>query len=89
MSVWLKDQLKQRIQADEGSFSEALGDISEVIYSKDISGLSAIFVFIILSGISVIAKALAVSRIEIKSNVSVNAAVVMRIINLSAEFFKK
>ena len=66
---------------------------SQVIYSDNISNLAAIFVFMVFAGISAtllqIARALVVSRIEIKANVSINAAVIMRIINLPATFFKK
>ena len=65
---------------------------SQTIFSGNFSGLLAIFVFIISAGISTallqIARALIVSRIEIKANVSLNAAVMMRVINLPAEFFK-
>ena len=66
---------------------------SQVIYSSDVSGLVAIFVFIIFTGISVtllqIVRALVLARIKIKANVSVNAAVMMRILALPATFFKK
>ena len=66
---------------------------SQVIYTKDMNGLAAIFAFIILSGISVtllqIARALVVSRIQIKADVAVNSAVMIRILTLPAEFFKK
>lgn len=66
---------------------------SEVIYSGDISRLGAIFVFIIFSGLSAtllrIARTLVLARIEVKANVSVNAAVMMRILTLPATFFKK
>ena len=65
---------------------------SQVIYSHDMSSLTAIFVFIVLSGISAallqIARALVISRIEIKANVSVSAGVMMRMLTLPALFFK-
>ena len=66
---------------------------SETIYSNDMSGLTAIFVFIMLSGISAailqIARGLMLSRIEIKANVSVTAAMMMRMLTLPSDFFKK
>ena len=66
---------------------------SQTIYTKDINNLAVIFVFIVCAGISAallqVARTLALSRIEIKANVSVNAAVMMRIIGLPAEFFKR
>ena len=66
---------------------------SQVIYSGDMSGLAAIFVFMIFAGISVtllqVTRTLILSRIEIKANVSVNAAVMMRLMTLPATFFKK
>ena len=65
---------------------------SQSIYSKEIRGLFGIFAFIIFAGISAmllqIARSLIITRIQMKANVSVNAAIMMRIINLPAEFFK-
>ena len=65
---------------------------SQTIFSGNFNELIAIFLFIILAGVSTtllqIARALIVSRIEMKANVSLNAAVMMRVINLPAEFFK-
>ncbi|MBQ7593810.1 MAG: ATP-binding cassette domain-containing protein [Synergistaceae bacterium] len=65
---------------------------SQTIFSGNFNGLIAIFVFIILAGVSTtllqIARSLIISRIEIKASVSINAAVMMRVINLPAEFFK-
>ncbi|MBQ3402623.1 MAG: ATP-binding cassette domain-containing protein [Synergistaceae bacterium] len=66
---------------------------SEVIYSQDYGSLQAIFAFIILAGVSgimfQIARELVTSRIQIKASVSVNAAVMMRLINLPAIFFRR
>lgn len=65
---------------------------SQSIYSDNVSSLAAIFAFIIFAGISVIlmqvSRSMIISRIQIKANVSVNAAIMMRVINLPAEFFK-
>ncbi|MBQ7560473.1 MAG: ATP-binding cassette domain-containing protein [Synergistaceae bacterium] len=65
---------------------------SQIIYSNNIQSVIAIFIFIISAGISTnlfnIAKNLALSRINTKMDTSVNAAVMMRVINLPAEFFK-
>ena len=66
---------------------------SQSIYSSDISGLAAIFVFMVFTGISVtllqITRTLLLSRIEIKADVSINAALMMRFMTLPATFFKK
>lgn len=65
---------------------------SQVIYSNSIQSVSSIFIFIICAGISSnlfnIAKNLALSRINIKTDTCINAAIIMRVINLPAEFFK-
>ena len=65
---------------------------SQAIYSKDLNSLAAIFIFMISAGISAvllqISRAMIVTRIQAKANISVNAAIMMRIINLPAEFFK-
>ncbi|MBQ4469028.1 MAG: ATP-binding cassette domain-containing protein [Synergistaceae bacterium] len=65
---------------------------SQTIYSNNFSALSAIFIFIASAGISVtlldVAKNLALSRINIKTDTCVNAAIMMRVINLPTEFFK-
>ncbi|MBQ7577082.1 MAG: ATP-binding cassette domain-containing protein [Synergistaceae bacterium] len=66
---------------------------SQTIYSKNISAAAAVFIFIIASGISVtlfnVAKNLALSRINIKTNANVESAVMMRVIELPADFFKQ
>ncbi|MBR1438027.1 MAG: ATP-binding cassette domain-containing protein [Synergistaceae bacterium] len=65
---------------------------SQAVYSKDLSSLTAIFIFMISAGVSAIllqiSRAMIVARIQTKANVPVNAAIMMRIINLPAEFFK-
>ena len=65
---------------------------SYVIRSNNIQSLVSVIVFMISAGISVIllqaARDISLSRIEIKTDTSVRAAVIMRLINLSVEFFK-
>ena len=65
---------------------------SQTIYSNNLSSTASIFIFIIASGISVtlfnVAKNLALSRINIKTNADVDSAIMMRVIDLPAEFFK-
>lgn len=66
---------------------------SQVIYSRNINSLNAIFIFMVMAGISTsilqIARMLLVSRISMKVNMSLNSAVIMRVINLPAVFFRK
>ena len=65
---------------------------SQVIYNKNLLNAVSIFIFIVSAGISTsllnIAKNLALSRINIKTDTSINAAIIARVINLPAEFFK-
>ena len=66
---------------------------SQLIYSKNLSALNALFIFMVAATISItllqIARSLVLSRIEVKINTAVNASVIMRLINLPAAFFKK
>ena len=63
---------------------------SELIYSGNVGAVASAMVFIVCAGISgallQIARGLAQSRIELKT---VRAAVMMRILNLPVEFFRK
>ena len=65
---------------------------SYTVYSRNMGGLISVFVFIITAGISTtflqIARLLILTRIQLKTEVSVNAALMMRIINLPTSFFK-
>ena len=65
---------------------------SDTVYSKNMGGLISMFVFIIMAGISTtllqIAKMLILTRIQLKMELSVNAALMMRIIKLPTSFFK-
>ena len=66
---------------------------TQVIFSGSYSALNAVIIFMIFAGISVtllqIARLLAVSRIQIKADAAVRAAVMMRIINLPVDFFRQ
>ncbi len=66
---------------------------SHVIFSKNVQPLLAIIVFMISAGLASIlfqaVRDLALSRIQEKTNVSLMAAVMMRLINLPVEFFGK
>ncbi len=66
---------------------------SHVIFSKNVQPLLVMIVFMISAGLSGIilqaVRDLALSRIQVKSDVSVGAAVMMRLINLPVEFFRK
>ena len=65
---------------------------SHVVHSGKIQPLTSIIVFMISAGLSVLmfqaARDLSLSRIEVKTDTSVRAAVMMRLINLPVEFFK-
>lgn len=64
---------------------------SHVVHADRIQPLLSIIIFMICAGLSVIifqgVRNLILSRIEIKTDVSVRAAVMMRLINLPVEFF--
>ncbi|MBR0250716.1 MAG: ATP-binding cassette domain-containing protein [Synergistaceae bacterium] len=66
---------------------------SHVIHADKIQPLVSVIVFMICAGLSVIifqgVRDLLVSRIEVKTDVSVRAAVMMKLINLPVEFFSK
>ena len=63
------------------------------VNAQNAGALVPMFVFIVSAGISgallTVAKMLLLSRIQTKTNVSVNAALMMRVINLPAQFFSK
>ena len=65
---------------------------SQIIHSDGGWPLISIFVFLVSSGVSAVllqvSRNLALSRIEIKTDVSVRAAVMARLINLPAKFFQ-
>ena len=66
---------------------------SQVIFSDNSASINSIFIF--LAGVSVstilfeISRDLILTRISIKTDINVRAAVMMRLINLPADFFKK
>lgn len=66
---------------------------SHAIYAGNTSGIISLFVFMACAGISgtllTISKMLIISRIMIKTDGLVNSAVMMRLINLPAEFFRR
>ncbi|MBQ7216629.1 MAG: ATP-binding cassette domain-containing protein [Synergistaceae bacterium] len=66
---------------------------SSMLTPKNMNALYALFVFMSAAGISgallTVSKMLMLSRIETKADVAVNAAVMMRVINLPAKFFTK
>ena len=65
---------------------------SQVIYSGDNQALISVFVFLVLAGVTAvllqIGRTLALARIQIKTDVSVRAAVMARLINLPVGFFQ-
>ena len=66
---------------------------SRMLHPQNINALYALFVFMSAAGISgallTVAKMFMLSRIQTKADVAVNAAVMMRVINLPAKFFSK
>lgn len=66
---------------------------SHVVFSQNVQPLLAVITFMISAGLSVIifqaVRDLALSRIQVESDVAVRAAVMMRLINLPVEFFRK
>ena len=64
-----------------------------MLRQQNMNALYALFVFMSAAGISgallTISKMLMISRLQIKAVVAVNAAVMMRVINLPAQFFSK
>lgn len=66
---------------------------SHVVHANSIQPLISIIVFMISAGLSTIifqrVRDLSLSRIQVKSDISVRAAVMMRLINLPVEFFRQ
>ena len=66
---------------------------SRMLTANNMNALYALFVFMSAAGVSgallTVAKILMLSRIQTKADVAVNAAVMMRVINLPAKFFTK
>ncbi|MBQ7154320.1 MAG: ATP-binding cassette domain-containing protein [Synergistaceae bacterium] len=66
---------------------------SHAVRAQNVGAVASLFVFMACAGISgvllTIAKMLAISRIQIKTDALVNAAVMMRVISLPAEFFRR
>lgn len=66
---------------------------SSMLHPQNMSALYALFVFMSAAGISgallTVSKMLMLSKIQTKADVAVNAAVMMRVINLPAQFFSK
>ena len=66
---------------------------SKMLHPQNMNALYALFVFMSAAGVSgallTISKMLMLSRIQTKADVAVNAAVMMRVINLPAKFFSK
>ncbi len=66
---------------------------SRMLHPKNMNALYALFVFMSAAGVSgallLVSKMLMVSRLQTKADVAVNAAVMMRVINLPAKFFTK
>ncbi len=64
---------------------------SQSIHSQNMSALISLFVFMSAAGISgtllTVAKMLMLSRLQAYADIAVNAAVMMRVINLPAKFF--
>ena len=65
---------------------------THAIHTQNVGALASMFVFMSCAAVSAalltVAKMLVLSRIKTKANVAVNAAVMMRAINLPAEFFR-
>ncbi|MBQ7543944.1 MAG: ATP-binding cassette domain-containing protein [Synergistaceae bacterium] len=66
---------------------------THAIHTQNIGALASLIVFMSCAGISAalltVSKMLLLARIQLKTNTSLNAAVMMRVINLPAEFFRK
>lgn len=66
---------------------------SRMLHPQNMNALYALFVFMSAAGISgallTVSKMLMLSRLQTKADVAVNAAVMMRVINLPAKFFSK